>query len=160
MYCQLKIERFERIHFWTSYLAWVTTAGSGISGWAIWKLQAGHWVWVAVVGLATVVSGYHALRGIPALIRNEELSRRQLAVLKFEADSYLQRLLPNVPATERPDLDLAAKKFADTRQKYLMEYNKRRTSIPPSAKDEARVIKMFAKWIKVSGYAEYTRTAP
>lgn len=71
-YYGCRLQKFERINFWSEIIVAATSSSSAIAGFAFWSTDNGVWMWKLLLALAAVVSVSKPLLNLTKKIRAYE----------------------------------------------------------------------------------------
>ena len=89
---QSVVTRWQKIDIAVAILVAATASGSVIAGWSLWSAPSWKTLWLAIAGIAAVVSTAHGAMAVPRRIKDQEEIRRNFSGLRVSLQTFRQDL--------------------------------------------------------------------
>ncbi|HEY4786492.1 MAG TPA: hypothetical protein VIH57_10605 [Bacteroidales bacterium] len=121
--CDGVISRWQLTSDFSKLLVAITTSGSAISSWALWKNSIGVYVWVLIVGIASVLSIVNATWSATNKIKEWTEIKNYCINLRIEIEIFKDNMLI--------DPDFNVEEFQRTLMKYKKNFGELKKKLKP-----------------------------
>jgi hypothetical protein len=126
------VSRWEKIDITVIFLMTATASGSAVAGWSLWNNPDWRIVWLAIAGLASVISIGHGAVAVPRRIKEQEKIRRTFSWVRVNLETLRRNLDGD---TESKEAKQALERFHELEK----EFDR---AVADSPKDIALTVKL------------------